>query len=145
MIRKTLALLALSLLLTACTRQVGGSLSPDADPKALPPIAGEYALNGHDAGGAEYGGRLTITANPDGSFELQWLIFESIQQGAGRISGNRLEVVWSTVEGFPNPMSGTAVYTITTAGELYGTKVIDGLPGQATETAYPNSPENMSR
>ena len=145
LIKKTLLLIVLlSSLVAACSRRVGGPLGADADPSDLPAITGEFALNGLDANGSEYGGRLTIVEVGPGVYGLQWLVFESIQEGTGTLVGNRLEVRWATVEGFPNPMSGTASYTVTVNGELYGTKSIDGFPGEASETAYPNSPENMS-
>lgn len=142
--RRTLIVIVL-VVLAACARRAGGPLAPDADPASLPSLAGDYALNGLDVNGAEYGGRLTITPNADGTYRLQWLVFESIQEGTGVIQGNRLKVNWRTVDGFPNPLSGTASYTITAAGELFGAKVIEGFAGEAQETAYPNSPENMSR
>jgi hypothetical protein len=130
--------------LTACARRTGGPLAEDAPHDQVPNILGEYALNGVDSQGNEYGGRLSIT-EAGGTFQLQWILSESLQEGTGMLKGNQLEVTWHTIEGFPVQLSGTAHYTVTLAGELYGTKTIDGQTGEATETAYPNTGTNMSK
>ena len=135
----------LLLILTACARRTGGPLAEDAPPDQVPSLLGEFALNGFDAEGNEYGGRLTITQDGADEYRLQWIISDSIQEGTGALNGNQLEVTWRTVEGFPVQLTGTATYTVTVAGELYGTKTVDGHEGEGTEIAYPNSPENMSK
>jgi len=57
-----LSILLLVLLLSACsTRERSTEMAPDADPVNVPNLLGEYAVNGFDPLGQEYGGRLTIT------------------------------------------------------------------------------------
>ena len=143
----TLLLLTFALVIgiAACTRRMGGPLAEDASLDQVPSILGEFALNGFDPQGNEYGGRLTITQANEGEYHLQWLISDSIQEGTGLLTGNQLTVHWKTVESFPVQLTGAAKYTVTVAGELYGTKTVDGEMGEGAETAYPNSPENMSK
>ncbi|GAB4578907.1 MAG: hypothetical protein Fur0022_16440 [Anaerolineales bacterium] len=142
---KKLLLLTLLLTLTACARRTAGPLAEDAPPDQVPNIVGEYALNGFDPEGNEYGGRLKVTLQENGEYLLQWIISDSLQEGTGTLTGNQLIVTWKTVEGFPVQLTGTATYTVTVAGELYGYKSVDGHEGQGTEAAYPNSGENMSK
>jgi hypothetical protein len=143
---KKLILLTLTLLLlTACARRTAGPLAEDATPDNVPSIVGEYALNGFDPDGNEYGGRLNVILQDNGEYLLQWIISDSLQEGTGTLTGNQLTVTWRTVEGFPIQLTGTATYTVTVAGELYGYKTVDGKDGQGTEAAYPNSGDNMSK
>ena len=145
--KKTIVFMLVVLLLTACsTRERGAPLAEDASPDSVPNLEGDYAVNGFDLNEIEYGGRLVVTqgASPD-EYELLWILTGIIQEGVGRINGNQLEVTWKSVEGYPNPVTGTASYTITAAGELYGVKRIDGFEGDSRETVYPNNPANMSK
>lgn len=138
-------LLTLILTLTACARRAGGPLAEDAPSDNVPSIVGEYALNGFDPEGNEYGGQLKVSLQDNGEYLFQWLISDSLQEGTGTLTGNQLTVTWHTVKGFPVQLTGTATYTVTVAGELYGYKMVDGQKGQGTEAAYPNSGENMSK
>ncbi|MEN8235118.1 MAG: hypothetical protein ABFR89_09385 [Actinomycetota bacterium] len=106
-------------------------------------LAGTYYLNGTDAQGTEYGGRLEITVaeQPD-EYDMQWIITGSIQIGTGTRSGSHLDVEWETVTGTTDKehgeaSSGTAEYTIDTDGTLRGTRTIDGVEGTGTEEAFP--------
>ena len=88
-------ILALSLIvgLTACSATKGKIMGRDADPAAVPDLAGEYAVNGTDGAGSEYGGRLSIRpGDAAGHYRLQWIVNESIQEGAGAVEGNKLTV-----------------------------------------------------
>ncbi len=138
----TFILLALAAL-TACARRVGGPLAEDAPPDQVPSILGEYAVNGFDPEGNEYGGRLAITQAENDAYTLQWIISDSLQEGTGTLDGNQLTVTWHTVEGFLVQLTGTATYTVTLEGELYGYKSVDGETGEGTEVAYPNMGDNM--
>jgi hypothetical protein len=144
-LKPILLTLALIITLTSCARRTGVPLAEDAPPDHVPSILGEFALNGFDPQGNEYGGRLTITQAGEGAYHLQWIVSDSIQEGTGILTGNQLEVTWQTIKGFPVQLSGAARYTITTAGELYGTKTVDGQTGEGTEMAYPNAGENMNK
>lgn len=138
-----LLFLTLTIFLAACARRVGGPLAEDAPPDQVPNILGEYAINGFDPQGNEYGGRLAITQAEEGPYTLQWIISDSLQEGIGSLNGNQLNVTWRTVEGFLVQLTGTATYTVTIEGELYGVKTVDGETGEGTEVAYPNSGDNM--
>ncbi|NUM45256.1 MAG: hypothetical protein HUU38_11175 [Anaerolineales bacterium] len=138
-------LLILILTLTACARRTAGPLAEDAPPDNVPSIVGEYAINGFDPDGNEYGGRLNVILQDNGEYLLQWIISDSLQEGTGTLTGNQLTVTWRTVEGFLVELTGTATYTVTVKGELYGYKFIDGKDGEGTEAAYPNSGDNMSK
>lgn len=143
---KKLILFTLTLLLlTACARRTAGPLAEDAPPDNVPSIVGEYAINGFDPDGNEYGGRLNVTLQDNGEYLLQWIISDSLQEGTGTLTGNQLTVTWRTVEGFLVELTGTATYTVTVKGELYGYKMVDGKDGQGTEAAYPNAGDNMSK
>ena len=126
--------------LAACsTRDRSMEMASDADPNHVPDLAGEYAVNGFDPLGQEYGGRLTIVAgNQVGMYEMQWIVVGSIQKGTGIVEGNQLLVVWHSVENSTSQSSGKAVYTITQAGELYGTRTVEGYSESGTEQAFPN-------
>ncbi len=130
-------LATLLLVLVSCSR--GGDLAPDASPGDLPDLAGTYVVNGVDPLGTEYGGSLTISEG-DGlhRYVLLWIVTGSIQEGTGRVEGNRLLADWWTVEGIDARARGTAVFTVTEAGELYGTRRLEGSDGVGTEEAFPN-------
>jgi hypothetical protein len=143
----SLALLSIVLLLAACTARSatkGKITGADAQPGAVPNIVGSYSVNGLDPLGTEYGGNLTIKpgASP-AEYLLQWIVTGSIQEGSGRLNGNTLRVEWRTVEGI-KPSSGVTTYTVTTKRELYGDRVVIGLPKVGTERAFPN-PEGKSQ
>lgn len=111
----------------------------DASPGALPTIEGSYSVNGFDPLGTEYGGNLTIAPGDSaGHYRLQWIITGSIQEGEGRVDGNKLIVTWRTVEGMGPGASGVTTYTVTTLGELYGSRQVDGQPKLGRENAFPN-------
>ncbi|MFM8321303.1 MAG: hypothetical protein ACKOC5_10340 [Chloroflexota bacterium] len=138
------ACLALILLLSACSRGPK-PLAPDAQPGQVPEIAGDYVINGFDPTGIEYGGRLRISAGAQpGQYLLQWIISGDLQEGVGTLDGNRLTVEWRSTIGMGRQGQGTAAYTVTRAGELYGERQVDGYTAPGTETAYPNTAENMS-
>ena len=143
----SLALLSIVLLLAACTARSatkGKITGADAQPGAVPNIVGSYSVNGLDPLGTEYGGNLTIKpgASP-AEYLLQWIVTGSIQEGSGKLDGNKLRVEWRTVEGI-KPSSGVTTYTVTTKRELYGDRAVSGLPKVGTEKAFPN-PEGKSR
>ena len=127
------------LLLSACSRGTPAPLAPDAPADAVPDLVGEYAVNGFDPLGTEYGGRLTITAaDTPGTYHMQWIITGSIQVGVATLQGNQLLVEWRTTDDFSGGSQGTATYTVTVNGELYGTRTVEGHSETGTETAYPN-------
>jgi hypothetical protein len=135
-----LTLLAcLALVMAACTaRGQKTTLGADADPAAVPTLNGNYAVNGVDPSGTEYSGTLSIMPGASTSeYKLQWIVVGSIQEGVGTVSGNQLLVEWQALEGTTNAR-GTATYTITVNGELYGTRSVEGLEAEGTETAFPN-------
>jgi hypothetical protein len=128
------------LVLSACSTgersQIKGK---DASPDALPTIVGSYSVNGFDPLGTEYGGNLTVApAGGEDRYKLQWIITGSIQEGDGRIDGNKLMVQWHTVEGSGPGASGVTTYTITTEGELYGPRQVEGQAKLGSENAFPN-------
>ena len=138
--RPLLVLLCVGVLaLSACGADEASSLAPDAVPGSVPDLVGSYVVNGFDPLGTEYGGHLTITAgNGLNRYELQWIITGSIQEGTASLEGNRLVVEWSTVEGLNRDAAGAAEYTVTEAGELYGTRTVVGSEETGTEEAFPN-------
>ena len=104
-----MALLSIVLLLAACSARSttkGLITGADAQPGAVPDIVGSYSVNGEDPIGTEYGGNLTIKpgASPT-EYLLQWIVTGSIQEGSGKLDGNKLRVEWRTVEGI-KPSSG---------------------------------------
>lgn len=129
-----------TLLLTGCTRNTPGPLTAPADPAALPNITGDYAINGTDPTGAEYGGTLHIEKDDTGAYRLYWIVTGSLQSGSGYIEGNRLLVSWQTYGNATGDIRGTAIYTITQTGQLDGIRTIEGNPNQGIEIAYPNQP-----
>ncbi len=137
---KRIALLTLAILLTACARPSNPQpLGPDAPADQVPGIIGEYAVNGVDFYGQEYGGRLSIQAgDAPGQYKLIWIVTGYIQEGTGVLEGNQLTVEWTTVEGPIPDLHGAAVYTVTVNGELHGTRKVEGYEQEEFETAYPN-------
>lgn len=127
------------ILLTSCFRSDKYSpAAPDAQPDAIPNLVGEYAINGFDPMGTEYGGRLSIMPGEDeNEYKMQWIIVGSIQEGLGVLDGNQITVEWHSVAGMVET-SGRARYTVTEAGELYGTKTVEGLESEGSEIAFPN-------
>ena len=133
-----LLLCAAAISLPACSGETGPRLAPDASPGSVPRLAGNYVVNGVDPLGTEYGGHLTIDEGEGlNRYHLQWIVTGSIQEGTGRLEGNRLVVEWRTVEGLDVDGAGTARYTVTQAGELYGTRTVVGSDRVGTEEAFP--------
>lgn len=131
--------ISLVVALSACGDDEGSNLAPDANPASVPGLPGTYVVNGIDPLGTEYGGHLTITEGGGlNRYDLQWIITGSIQEGTGSLDGNRLVVDWNTVEGLNRDATGTAEYTVTEAGELYGTRTVVGSDEVGTEEAFPN-------
>lgn len=124
--------------LSACGRKPA-VLGADAPVDNVPSIIGEYALNGFDPSGEEYGGRLSITAAENlNEYKLNWLVTGGVHEGIGMLEGNQLNVIWHSVSGAVENISGVANYTVTVNGELYGTRSINGVENEGVETAYPN-------
>jgi hypothetical protein len=132
-------LLVASLLAGSCGEVEGSNRAPDAAPGNVPDLVGTYVVNGFDPLGTEYGGHLTITEGTGlNRYKLQWIITGSIQEGTASLDGNRLLVDWKTVDGLNQDNRGTAEYTVTEAGELYGTRKVVGADEVGTEEAFPN-------
>ncbi len=127
-------------LLSACTaKEKGVPTAADAPPDAVPNLTGKYVVNGVDPLGTEYGGHLTILpGDAENEFLMQWIVVGSIQEGRGILDGNQLLVEWQAVEGVTGTTQGQAVYTVTLAGELYGTRTVEGHTGVGEEIAFPN-------
>jgi hypothetical protein len=125
--------------LVSCSRS--DKYSPaarDAPLGSVPDLVGEYAVNGFDPMGTEYGGRLSIWAGEiQNEYLMQWIVVGGIQVGTGVVHGNQLLVEWHSVEGMV-VTQGQAIYTITEDGELYGAKTVDGLEAEGSEIAFPN-------
>jgi hypothetical protein len=135
-----LVLLGLIIGLAACSATKGQITGRDVDPGAVPDLAGEYAVNGIDPSGNEFGGRLSIRPGDGaGRYRLQWIITESFQDGTGVIEGNQLKVTWqSNPDNAAQDVQGAAIYTITDKGELYGTRTVAGTEKVWQEKAFPN-------
>ena len=135
-----LVLLLLALLLSACSgRGKPAEMAPPADPESIPNLVGTYVVNGFDPLGLEYGGHLTIISGHEpGTFLMQWILIGNIQEGLGVLNGNQLMVGWQTIESSTGQTKGTAVYTVTEAGQLDGVRFVEGLVGEGSEQAYPN-------
>ncbi len=131
--------LLLVFIIAACSaRKEPGEMAPDADPNNFPDLIGTYVVNGIDPIGDEYGGHLTIEPGDQPyTYHLQWIVVGGIQEGVGILKGNQLFVEWQTIDGVKNA-TGTAIFTITENGQLYGTRTADGLDGEGEEQAYPN-------
>lgn len=127
----------LALGLAACRGK--GEAGPIAPPDAVPEIIGSYSVNGFDPLGTEYGGNLTVTAGETAdTYNLQWIVTGSVQEGNGRLEGNTLHVEWRSVSSAAGQTHGTGTYKVTVNGELVGTRLVEGHPGEGTETAFPN-------
>jgi hypothetical protein len=81
---------------------------------------------------------LTVTPGAGGEYRFQWIVTGSVQEGIGVLKGNRLEVQWNTVAAQRSQSRGKTLHTITTLGELYGTRTVEGYPGEGREAAFPN-------
>jgi hypothetical protein len=103
-------------------------------------LAGTYTVNGVNTTGVEYSGTVVITAGdlPD-SYDLEWIVTGSIQEGTGRLAGDRLTVEWETVSSAGGAGSGTADYTLEPDGRLVGTRSVDGLAEVGTEEIFPEA------
>ncbi len=135
--RISVLILLLAITISAC--RTPATLGADAPADNVPNIIGEYALNGFDPLGEEYGGRLSITAGGQpNEYILHWLVTGGIHEGTGALEGNQLTVTWHSVSGAVENISGAAHYTVTVNGELYGARSINGIENPGTETAYPN-------
>jgi len=114
-------------------------MAPDADPDNLPDLVGTYVVNGVDPLGDEYSGHLMITLGKEpGTYDLQWVLVGGIQEGFGIVRGNQLLVEWIHTFEDDIDATGTAVFTITEIGQIYGIRTVDGLDGEGEEQAYPN-------
>ena len=137
--RISILILLLTIGLSACGRKPPAPLGADAPADNVPNIVGSYALNALDPTGEQYGGTLTITnGEQPNEYKFQWLVSGGIHEGMGTLEGNQLTVTWHSYAETDAPVSGTANYTVTVNGELYGTRSIAGLEIPGTETAYPN-------
>jgi len=132
--------LLLLLTLTACfPRRSPAPLGADASPSNVPDIIGSYGLNATDPTGEQYGGTLTISAgDKSNEYKLLWLVSGGIHEGIGILEGNKMTATWHSTSGTDQDISGTISYTVTVNGELYGTRIIDGVDGLSQEAAYPN-------
>lgn len=102
-------------------------------------IVGTYVVNGVDPAGIEYSGTVTINdAGADG-YVVQWIVTGSIQQGTGRLSGDRLIVDWETVTDPRGSSTGTAEYVVGEDGVLRGERRIDGVDEVGTEEIFPET------
>jgi len=128
-----------ALIISACSSaNYNESIADDAPADAVPDLVGKYIVNGFDPLGTEYSGHLTVRAGDQpNEYLMQWIVVGSIQEGRGVLQGNQLFVQWQSVEGMLETQ-GEAVYTVTIAKELYGTKTVNGFSGEGDEIAYPN-------
>ena len=128
-----LAALVVTLVLGSTACSVPGSEVVDGEG-----IVGTYTVNGTDAVGIEYSGTVVIEATDERDvYAIQWIITGSIQEGTGRLRGDRLEVEWRAVtEPRDGGSGGTAVYTVQPDGDLVGTRSIDGVDGVGTEEIF---------
>ncbi len=79
---------------------------------ALADITGQYFAYGRNADGSAYQGLVSVLANGDGTFAVNWQV-GSTYSGVGRMEGRVLEVEW----GDTTP----ATYVLMPDGELHGT------------------------
>lgn len=130
-------------LLSGCSDDGEGEIKgADASPGAVPTLAASYSVNGVDPQGTEYSGNLQVRpGDAAGTYALQWIVTGSIQEGLGQLNGNQLAVRWRTIEGFGLGATGVTTYTITTEGELYGPRTVDGTDRAGEEKAFPNPPD----
>ena len=126
-------------LASGCSRNGPAVLGADANPGSIPDLTGNFAVNGVNAAGSDYGGTLSIWAGETpGTYRMQWIITGSIQEGAGYLDGNVLYANWETLNNVTGYAQGTITYTVTVNGELYGFRNIEGVEGLGKETVYPN-------
>lgn len=135
-----LSLLLVLALLSGCSDDGEGEIkAADASPGAVPALAASYSVNGVDPQGTEYSGNLQVRpGDAPGTYALQWIITGSIQEGFGQLQGNQLLVRWRTSDGIDLGVTGLTTYTITTEGEMYGPRTIDGVEKVGEEKAFPN-------
>lgn len=127
---RTAALVTL-LMISACTM-------PGSQVEDLPGLAGTYVVNGIDPLGVEYSGTVIIASTTDpGEFTISWLVTGSLQEGVGRLAGDRFTVEWKTSEGGRGDSVGTATYTVGPDGVLRGERRVDGVDGAGTEEIFP--------
>ena len=135
-------LIALMLASGCSSRDKGQIKGADAPAGAVPTLAASYSVNGVDPQGTEYSGNLQVRpGDAAGTYALQWIITGSIQEGFGQVQGNQLLVRWRTSNGIGLGVTGVTTYTITTEGEMYGPRTIDGLDKSGEERAFPNPPD----
>ena len=139
MSKRLISLIILSLVvLSGCSEDDPLMHAAAALPGSIGNLSGGYVLNGIDPHGKEYTGRLDIT---DGrisrTYELQWIVTEAFQLGTGTLKGNTLGIEWQTSDQAALATSGTAEFTVTVEGELYGSKMVTGDEREWRETAYP--------
>ena len=113
-----------------------GCVFPVQESDAEGGIEGTYYMNGVDPDGIDYGGQMIITRERNDDYAIDWIITGSIQRGVGEFDGRTLEVEWETVEGL-NQSNGTGTYELQADGSLIGERRVEGLPGTATEEAFP--------
>lgn len=138
--RLLVVLLLMAALLSACSDDGEGEIKgADASPGAVPALAASYSVNGVDPQGTEYSGNLQVRpGDAAGTYALQWIITGSIQEGFGQLQGNQLLVRWRTSDSIGLGVTGLTTYTITTEGEMYGPRTIDGVEKAGEERAFPN-------
>jgi hypothetical protein len=136
-------LLLILALLSGCSDDGEGEIKgADASPDAVPTLAASYSVNGVDPQGTEYSGNLQVRPGDAAeTYALQWIITGSIQEGFGQVQGNQLLVRWRTSDGIDLGVTGLTTYTITTEGEMYGPRTIDGVERAGEEKAFPNPPD----
>jgi hypothetical protein len=135
-------LIALMLASGCSSRDKGQIKGADAPADAVPTLAASYSVNGVDPQGAEYSGNLQVRpGDVPGTYALQWIVTGSIQEGIGQIEGNRLLVRWRTIDSIGLSVTGVTTYTVTTEGEMYGPRTIDGVEKAGEEKAFPNPPD----
>lgn len=61
-----------------------------------------------------------------------------IQKGVGTLAGKLLTFTRQYIEGTDQYLNGYGSYTVTTNGELYGERYVDGVEEPGIEAAYPN-------
>ena len=130
--RRTLAGLAV-----AAVAFCGGCSIPGSEVVDDVGIVGTYTVNGVDAVGIEYSGTVVIDATDEADiYTVQWIVTGAIQEGRGRLDGDRFEVDWSSVTSPRGESSGTAAYMVEADGDLVGTRTIDGVEGVGTEEIF---------
>lgn len=99
-------------------------------------IVGTYVVNGVDPSGTDYSGTVTIRPAGD-EYVVQWLVTGSIQDGTGRLVGDRFVVEWETVTDARGYSAGSAEYVVGDDGVLRGERRIDGVDDVGTEEIFP--------